>query len=109
MATTGLQLPHISPSQANKTASINFIADGLDGALTQQSVIDVSGGVDVTPSPSAVMSLMPTFRVDAFFFGQGVLRTCERRPSRKVLRRRYAKPSSPLPSSLRLSASLRSA
>jgi hypothetical protein len=58
MATTGLQLPHISPSQSGKMNSINAIADGLDGALTQQATLDVSGGSDVTPSPSTVLPFM---------------------------------------------------
>jgi hypothetical protein len=58
MATPGLSIPHIAPSQSNKMAAINSMADALDGALTQQSTIDVSGGADVTPSPSAVLPYM---------------------------------------------------
>jgi hypothetical protein len=34
------------------------MADLLDSALTQQSVIDVSGGADVTPAPSSVIPFM---------------------------------------------------
>jgi hypothetical protein len=43
LSTKGLALRHLSPSQANKAITVNDALDGLDGALTQQSVIDVSG------------------------------------------------------------------
>lgn len=58
MSTPGIGIPHVSPAQSNKYASINTMADGLDGALTQQSTLDVSGSVDVTPAPSAVLPFM---------------------------------------------------
>lgn len=58
MSTPGLSLPHLSPSQSGKTTSVNVIADGLDGALTQMATIDVSGSADITPSPSTVTLYM---------------------------------------------------
>jgi hypothetical protein len=56
--TPGLQLPNLTPSQSGKSVSVNVIANGLDGALTQQSIIDMSGGSDVTPSTSVFMAFM---------------------------------------------------
>ena len=58
MSTPGLSISHVSPSQSNKIPAINSAADILDGALTQQSIIDVSGGADITPSPSTVLPFM---------------------------------------------------
>jgi hypothetical protein len=55
MSTPGLALPHLSPTQSNKAVSVNAIADGLDGALTQFAVIDCSGGADIAPLSSAVL------------------------------------------------------
>jgi hypothetical protein len=55
VSTPGIGAPHISPSQSNKVPAINSVFDLLDSALTHQSVIDVSGGADITPTPSAVI------------------------------------------------------
>lgn len=52
MSTRGLSIPHLSPSQSNNAVSVNVDFDMLDSASTQESVIDVSGGVDVDPKPS---------------------------------------------------------
>jgi hypothetical protein len=58
LSTSGLGIPHIAPSQSNKVLAVNEGFDVLDGALTQQAVIDVSGGVDVKPAPARVLPFM---------------------------------------------------
>jgi hypothetical protein len=58
MSTPGIGLSHLTSGQSSKYASVNAIGDGLDGGLTQLSVIDVSGSADVSPAASAVLPFM---------------------------------------------------